>query len=268
MKMKRILLSAILAAASFAASATTFVPIQLLNPAGSTANQLLVSTGPSTAPVWNNNNLSFTGQTTFSNTTSGAAIFQMIGNGATTPNKYLGVLNGFFTIFSSNAITQLLSVDDSGNVISRGSIAPSQAGGIIGTTTNNNANSGSVGEYLTATNSGTSLTNATSANIASISLTAGDWDVTGFNTTVPAGGTITTSAAQGLTTTSATFPTANTGSFTNIPGSSGAGVVVVGQVGPVRFSLSTTTTVFLVANCNFSGGTMTANGFIRARRIR
>ncbi|AHI64094.1 hypothetical protein [Burkholderia thailandensis] len=49
--MKRILVSALLALSSLAFGAT-LAPIQLLNPAGSTSGQAIVSTGPSTAPAW------------------------------------------------------------------------------------------------------------------------------------------------------------------------------------------------------------------------
>jgi hypothetical protein len=52
--MKRILLSALLAALSFGVNAATLNPVQLLNPAGSTSGQAVISTGPSTAPAWGN----------------------------------------------------------------------------------------------------------------------------------------------------------------------------------------------------------------------
>lgn len=48
---KRILIAALLALSSIAFGATT-VPVQLLNPTGSTAGQAIVSTGASTAPAW------------------------------------------------------------------------------------------------------------------------------------------------------------------------------------------------------------------------
>lgn len=51
--MKRILVSALLALSSLAFGAT-LAPVQLLNPAGSSAGQAIVSTGPSSAPGWSN----------------------------------------------------------------------------------------------------------------------------------------------------------------------------------------------------------------------
>ena len=53
---------------------------------------------------------------------------------------------------------------------------------IIGTTTNDDAAAGKIGEYQSAGigfGSAISLTTATPANVTSISLTAGDWDVSG-----------------------------------------------------------------------------------------
>lgn len=51
--MKRLLTAALLALSS-SVFAATLNPIQLLNPAGSTAGQVIVSTGASTAPAWSN----------------------------------------------------------------------------------------------------------------------------------------------------------------------------------------------------------------------
>jgi hypothetical protein len=50
--MKRLILSAIALFVAFAAQAATTVPPPLINPAGSTAGQAIVSTGASSAPAW------------------------------------------------------------------------------------------------------------------------------------------------------------------------------------------------------------------------
>lgn len=50
--MKRLFIGALAALLSFAALAATTTPVQLLNPSGSTAGQAIISTGPSSAPVW------------------------------------------------------------------------------------------------------------------------------------------------------------------------------------------------------------------------
>lgn len=52
--MKKLLSGLVLAAFSLWASATTLNPVQLLNPAGSSSGQTIVSTGASSAPGWGN----------------------------------------------------------------------------------------------------------------------------------------------------------------------------------------------------------------------
>ncbi|HEX7906873.1 MAG TPA: hypothetical protein VF534_02105 [Paraburkholderia sp.] len=50
--LKRMFASAIVALLSTAAIATTYVPVPLINPTGSTSGQAIVSTGSSSAPAW------------------------------------------------------------------------------------------------------------------------------------------------------------------------------------------------------------------------
>jgi hypothetical protein len=153
-------------------------------------------------------------------------------------------------------------------ITATGTITPSSTNGIVGTATNDNANAGSVGEYATNTTSTTSLTSGVSANATSISLTAGDWDVEGIVQFSPAGTTVTSLIAAGISTTSATF-----GAFQNnqliagLSNNAGAGSITLAT--PVsRISIAGTTTVFLVALASFTVSTETCNGFIRARRVR
>ena len=152
-----------------------------------------------------------------------------------------------------------------------GNFTPSQTNGIVGTTTNNNANAGSVGEILTASTSTTATSSGVPMNATSVSLTAGDWDVTGIAQFNPAGTTVTTSALAGINTVSATFGTVAAGinNFTLVAGLSGNAGVANNVVAPVtRISIASTTTVFLVAQVGFTTSTMTTSGFIRARRVR
>ena len=48
-----------------------------------------------------------------------------------------------------------------------------------GVTDGNDAAAGQVGEYVTASGSGVGLANGTPANVATLTLAAGDWDVSG-----------------------------------------------------------------------------------------
>lgn len=154
-----------------------------------------------------------------------------------------------------------------------GAITPSQTAGIVGTTTNNNANSGSVGEYISSTvlvGSAVSLTTGTAANVTSISLTAGDWDVSGTVAFNPAGTTTTTAQGGAISTTSATIPVSPYagGGFFVAPVSTAGLATNAYATGTTRLSLSATTTVYLVAYAQFATSTETAYGFIGARRVR
>lgn len=149
---------------------------------------------------------------------------------------------------------------------STGNFTPSQTNGIVGTTTNNNANAGSVGEHVTATGTGIALSTGVSANITSISLTAGDWELNGSTAFLPAAGTTIAGITTGISTTSATLPVVPFSAQIQATLTTGLnqGLTAPSQ----RFSLSGTTTVFLVANAGFGTSTMTATGTIRARRVR
>lgn len=146
--------------------------------------------------------------------------------------------------------------------------------GVEGTATNDSAGAGFVGQVIEATllvGSAVSLTSGVAANITSISLTAGDWDVTGA---VWFAGTNTgySGTTAGINTTSATLPTvpATTTSITIIgPAGSMSGTgSTYAPLKPCRISVSGTTTVYLIARQAFSGGTGTAYGNIWARRAR
>jgi hypothetical protein len=143
--------------------------------------------------------------------------------------------------------------------------------GIIGTPTNDNAASGYVGEYISsqiASGSAISLSNNTTANITSISLSAGDWNVWGNVTVVVGGSTVTTNILAGISLVSAVFPTPpNNGGCGSWQGSS-TGTAPIVTAGTMRLSLSSTTTVYLVVFSTFTVSTSSAYGFIGARRIR
>lgn len=137
---------------------------------------------------------------------------------------------------------------------------------IKGSQTNDSAAAGFVGEYVTNTTTSTSLTSGTIANCTSVSLTAGDWDVSGVTRFNAGSATAITNFQTGINTTSATF--AGLGTQQTLQTAWTSSVSIDELATPVvRQSLSTTTTVYLPAVSTFSG-TMTCNGFIRARRVR
>ena len=151
-----------------------------------------------------------------------------------------------------------------------GAVTPSSTSGIVGTTTNDNANAGSIGEYIVAnTTSVTGIANNTATNILSISLTAGDWQLSGSILYLPQSGDTLTTILSGFNTTSGTspawvnFPYAQQGNI-----SVGAGSGISSTIPSQRISLSGTTTVYLIGFGSHTGGTLNANGFISARRVR
>lgn len=142
--------------------------------------------------------------------------------------------------------------------------------GIVGTTTNDDAGAGYVGEYLSATNSsGTTVSNVTATNITSFSLTAGDWDVYYLLNCTPASTGVINLVYTGITPTSATIDLLSgaatwLGSFT---GDNSSALVLNGSR---RVSISSTTTYYLVSYHSISAGTNTTTdrGIIWARRAR
>ena len=152
----------------------------------------------------------------------------------------------------------------------------SRTGGtdMTGTNTNDNAAAGEIGEFIDSQlplASAVALTTSVTANITSISLTAGDWDVSAIANFLPAGSTNITQLIGGISTTSATIdPSDNFFRHTQlnfpsfVPGASASGV----PTPVVRISVATTTTIYLVARGLFTVSTLSGYGRISARRVR
>ncbi|MBB0023622.1 hypothetical protein D7S70_08150 [Ralstonia pickettii] len=145
-------------------------------------------------------------------------------------------------------------------------ITPSSTAGIVGTTTNDSANAGSVGEYVTNSTTNTNLSNGVSANLTSISLSAGDWDIGGNAYFHPGASTVITGLGVSISTTSAISN--GLGGLTYIQANYNTGGGNYLTTPTVRLSLSATTTVYLVGIANFGTSTMQGDGMIRARRVR
>lgn len=144
-------------------------------------------------------------------------------------------------------------------------------GGIVGTTTNNNAAPGNVGEFLSATllaASEITLTTGTPANVTFVPVSAGgDYEFFGTIGFDANAATTITNEIAGLNTTSATLTNLVDGSQTNA-GNPGTGVFAIINVGPKRISTAVSANVYLVAQSTFGTNTMKAYGFISARRVR
>lgn len=122
--------------------------------------------------------------------------------------------------------------------------------------------------------SAVSLTTATPANVTSITLTPGDWDISGVLDFNPAATTSVTNMTASVSLTSATLSGQTGGSglgtdptmIWNQAASVPAGVCGL-EVPAVRLSITKTTTVYLVAQATFTVSTMSAYGTIRANRV-
>ncbi len=146
---------------------------------------------------------------------------------------------------------------------------------IVGTTTNNNASPGSVGECISSSvliGSAVSLTSNVTTNITSITLTSGDWEVSASGWSVVGSLTQTQSFFVGVSTVSATLPLPGSGNNQSGLGDSAENPSAFFSVstGTTRITVpsSTTTTVYLVANSIFTISTTAAYGYIQAIRQR
>lgn len=134
--------------------------------------------------------------------------------------------------------------------------------------------SGEIGEYISSTvasGSAIGLTSSNGVNITSITITPGDWDVFASAVYTTAATTSVTRLTASLSLTSATLdisPGRNSSMiFTAVvPGATQAALTK--ELVPMRFSVSTNTTIFLVVEGIFTISTMTGYGMISARRMR
>lgn len=172
----------------------------------------------------------------------------------------------------TTAVGGTLNVSGTGTF--SGSITPSQTDGIVGTTTNNDASAGSVGQLISqtvASGSAVSLTTGVVSNITSIPLTAGDYDVWAIgifsgvaNSTIVNGYSCNVSASSAVSETTI-------GQFANGYGPAASPfnqVTLTSQPGPARIKLGSSATYYLNCFANFSVNTLGAYGGIYARRRR
>ena len=142
---------------------------------------------------------------------------------------------------------------------------------IIGTNTNNNATAGYVGEFVssvvTAASPVTFTSSTTPQNLTTISLTAGDWDLTGNIGFSQGSVGFSLVVAYMSTTTAGALPDASL--YNSIFVGAASGMTSVGIAAPsLRLTLSTTTTIYLIGRADYSAGTTTFFGGIYARRRR
>lgn len=162
-----------------------------------------------------------------------------------------------------------------GNQYARQSAGWARTLPFMGTVAADNAPAGGNGEQLAVSNTaGTALTSGTAANVATLALTAGDWSVAGVVVFTPVS-TGPTVLGAGVGTVSATLPTAanvaaGAANKTQYSLSFANAAVQTMQTGITRVNVSATTNVYLTAQGTYSGAgsSLTATGYISARRVR
>lgn len=121
----------------------------------------------------------------------------------------------------------------------------------------------------TVNNPGSGITNGVTANVTSISVPVGTWEVSGQIGFSGAATTTVNSAVGGPSIVSATLDATNGRQFSNYyQGSTVFANTAIQEALPTtRFTFTSTTTIFLTANLNFAVSTASAFGTIRAARV-
>lgn len=251
-------------------------------PSNTTAGQVLQSTSTAYDVIWGNSvthvglfmpsDFSVTGGPI---TSSGQ--FTVTRNSESSNTFLSGPTSGSATTPTWRA---LVSVD-----IPAISLATSAAGGVTGllpsaqlqgVSTNSNAATGLVGEYISsslAAGSALALSTNTTSSLTNITLSAGDWDISGGISFTGAASTTVQVLAGIIAATNTSsggvdlmskgiFSYSSLSVFTG--GSTGPTIIV----GPTRVSTATSSSYFLNAAAGFSVSSLSAFGMIRARRVR
>lgn len=230
------------------------------------ATALAINVGSAGSPVVNNGALG---------TPSSGTLTSCTGLPVTTGVSGLGTGVATFLATPTSANLRGALTDETGTGAAVFATSPTiTTPGIVGVTDASNATAGNVGEVISGkvlAASAISLTTATPANVTSISLTAGDWDVTGIVIFVAAATTTISAIASGINTTSATFVTDTSDNgypYTNISATLTTASTNRLGIPRWRINVNSTTTVYLIGQASFATSTMTAYGSIVARRMR
>lgn len=142
---------------------------------------------------------------------------------------------------------------------------------IAATTTNDNASAGYIGQFISSTRllaAATALTTNVAATITYAVLPAGDWDVRGQLGIVGLTSLTATAVEVCLSEVNNTLDTTPGRHSKNMATQAVGTSTTALPLATTRFSLASTTTIYLVARCAFSSGTCAGYGTIEARRVR
>lgn len=211
--MKKLILATCAALLSLSAVATTLNPIQLLNPAGSTSGQAIVSTGATTAPAWGNVSIS---------TLTG--ILPVAKGGTNTGTA------------SGTALDNITGFSGTGFMVRAGGGAYSFLSATNGIGLGN----------LTQVTANTVLANATgsTANLAAFSMPSCSTSVSALNWTTSTGFTCNTGLVTAATVTSTYAPIAGTAGIAAASGNVGQHQTFGNTVGAVSLPSAVATNCF------------------------
>jgi hypothetical protein len=271
---------------------TTYMPPSLISTAGSTSGQVIISTGPTGLSHWASmtpaaiggltaaSNLSDVANTATALANLGglstAAAASTYLTQATASSTYLTQTSAASTYgakasplsqFAATTSAQLAGIVSDGTGSGSAVFATSPTlttPNIVGTANGTVAATGSVGEPITQSLTGTSLPNNTQTNCASKSLTAGSYIVAGVVNIAAGAGNTMTFPTGGVSTTSATLGAF--GSFSQFGATFGAGASIYMPVPMIPLNLAGTTTVYLVGQAT-NTGTGTCGGSLTVVRI-
>lgn len=202
---------------------------------------------------------------TYLPTATAASTYATIAQATTALSATGGSINGV-TVGQSNPLAGSFTTLTATSAVTVPSGTTFNQPNIVGVTSGAAAATGSVGEQPTANASGVSLTTATTANAASKTLTAGQYLVWCTAQFLPAGTTVGTVYAVGISTTSAVRPGSYAAETLN-QYSSTAGTAQQISSPTVPINIATSTTVYCTAYAGFSTSTMTVSGTINALRV-
>jgi hypothetical protein len=137
----------------------------------------------------------------------------------------------------------------------------------LGTTTNDNAAEGRIGELLTASAGAVSLVTGTPKNITSRLLTPGDWNIFAPAQFEGNGATTVTEVLASISTVSATLQDAIVGQHAHFRVASTADLMFPAFLF-MRVSIAVPTTYYVVAQAAFGVSTYSVSAGIFARRAR
>jgi hypothetical protein len=189
--------------------------------------------------------------------TSAPTVAQMAASLSATPQPLTVT-----TLTTSGAATIGGALSTTGAATIGGALTPS--GGVVGVTNGSSAVAGSVGQILSAqTSTAVTLTSATAANLISLSVPAGIWQLSGVTAMICSTANM-SSIDTWISPTSATASPFPTNSFLV-----DAGMSQYNSELPTQYvNLTTATTYYVGAIMVCSSGTLSGNGAIYALRIR